>query len=102
MRSDAHVVGMTQDSVDSALLRWEASQHVAITGDPLWRLDCYREALFLADLVRDDVKAIGLANSSVTAREQLLTAVGSIAANIAESYGRLTVADRARFISYAL
>ena len=36
------------------------------------------------------------------AAEQLLTSVGSIAANIAEGYGRPTVADRARFFSYAL
>ena len=87
---------MTNDSDDAVLLAWETRQHTAITGDPLWRLNCYRESLFLVERVRDDVKQLGLPSSHTAAKEQLLTSVGSIAANIAEGYGRPTTADRVR------
>jgi four helix bundle protein len=93
---------MTTDPTDVALLQWEARQNPGITGDPLWRLNCYREALFLLENAAEDVGELGQSMTQTAAREQLLTAVGSIAANIAEGYGRPTTADRVRFLSYAL
>jgi four helix bundle protein len=96
------LLGMTTDSSDTALLAWEAGQHTAITGDPLWRLNCYREALFLLEQVREDVKELGLPGSQTDVKEQLVRSVGSIAANIAEGYGRPSTADRLRFFSFAL
>jgi four helix bundle protein len=96
------LVEMDKDSRDVALLEWEARQPEGITGDPIWRLNCYREALFLVDRVRDDVRQLGGPAENKDVKEQLLTAVGSIAANIGEGYGRLTAADRTRFFSYAL
>jgi four helix bundle protein len=92
---------MANDLQDAALLAWEAQQDMAITGDPLWRLQCYREALFVLDLARRDVQAAKRPTHQGAAA-QLLTAVGSIAANIGESYGRATNAYRARLLSYAL
>jgi len=97
-----NLLGVTNDSDDAALLAWEARQHTAITGDPLRRLNCYREALFLLEQVREDVKELGPPNLHSAAKEQLLTSVGSIAANIAEGYGRPSTVDRVRFFSYAL
>ena len=93
---------MTNESNDVELEVWAARQHESITGDSLWRLNCYRETLFLVEKVRDDVKELGQPGTYGAAREQLLTSVGSIAANIAEGYGRPTTADRSRFLSYAL
>jgi four helix bundle protein len=93
---------MTTDAPDAALLQWETQQHNGITGDPLWRLNCYREALFLLEKTAEDVRELGLPMSQAATGEQLLTAVGSIAANIAEGYGRPTTAERVRFFSYAL
>lgn len=93
---------MSNDSSDEQLLEWEARQPEAITGDPIWRLNCYREALFLVDRVRDDARHFGTPAENKDAKEQLLTAVGSIAANVGEGYGRPSVADRTRFFSYAL
>jgi four helix bundle protein len=93
---------VTSDSSDAALREWEMRQHQSITGDPLWRLNCYRESLFLLEQVRQDVKDLGPLNSHTAAKEQLLTSVGSIGANIAEGSGRPSVADRVRFFSYAL
>jgi four helix bundle protein len=94
--------GMKSFSHDPALVEWESRQHEAITGDPVWRLNCYREALFLLEGVRQDVKELGRPAAHVGAASQLLSAVGSVAANIAEGYGRPTTADRVRFFSYAL
>jgi four helix bundle protein len=93
---------MTNDSVDKALLEWEAGQPEAITGDPIWRLNCYRESFFLIDRVRDDLKRLAAPADNRDAKDQLLTAIGSITANIAEGYSRPSVADRTRFFTYAL
>jgi four helix bundle protein len=93
---------MTTNSIDVALAEWERRQPKAITKDRLWTLNCYREALFLVDAVREDREALGSPHTMAEAKEPLLTSVGSIAANIAEGYGRATAADRARFLSYAL
>jgi len=94
--------GMTSDTSDDPLQQWEKLQPEAITKDPLWRLNCYREAMFLLDLVREDVREFGPPQSQTAAKEQLLTSVGSIAANVAEGYGRPTPADRLRFLTCAL
>ena len=96
------LVVVTDKPSDAALLEWEARQHEGITRDSLWRLNCYRETLFLLEKVREDLKELGRPGSHGHAKEQLLTSVGSIAANIAEGYGRPTTADRSRFLSYAL
>jgi four helix bundle protein len=96
---------MTTDSADpadSALDSFVASRSADAKGDAVWRLNCYREALYLASLGRDDALAAAATPLFRPAAEQLMRASGSIAANIAEGYGRPTAADRARFISYAL
>ena len=45
---------MANESTDAELLQWEKRQHAAITGDPVWRLLCYREAMFLLEQVREE------------------------------------------------
>ena len=74
------MLGVTNDSNDAALLAWETRQPTAITGDPLWRLNCYREALFLLEQVREDVKELGLPGSHTDAKEQLLRVVSDASA----------------------
>jgi len=87
---------------DHALLAWEKTQPASITGDSVWRLDCYRESLFLLRLARDDVAISAGQSTSRASGDQLLSAMASVGANIAEGYGRGTNADRARFFTYAL
>src|SRR5260370_574345 len=93
---------MTSQRTDDTLLAWERTQPDAITKDALWTLKCYREAMFLGGTVGDDAARLAQRADQMDARKQLLTSVGSIAANIAEGYGRLTAADRAKYLSYAL
>src|SRR5580700_7232700 len=93
---------MTNQPADEALLAWERRQPDAITKDPLWTLNCYREAVFMIDLARDDAARLVPNGELPRAKDQLLTSVGSVAANIAEGYGRMSAADRVKFLSYAL
>jgi four helix bundle protein len=95
-------VRMTSDSNDTALREWEAKQPDAITKDPLWTLNCYREALFLVDLVREDIGGTRKQDLLAAAKGQFITSTGSIAANSAEGYGRMTIGDRTKYLGYSL
>jgi four helix bundle protein len=93
---------MTQTSAPADQLEWERSYRDAITSDAICKLFAYRTALYLLDLARGDVR-LGLRRG--LDRElagQLLRAVASISANIAEGYSRSTRGDRLRFFGYAL
>jgi four helix bundle protein len=71
--------------------------------DPLERLQAYRLAREAMRDARDDLLSERKVDQAL--REvvgQLLRAVASIAANIAEGYSRGTSADRRRFFEYAL
>ncbi len=84
------------------LTQWaESCVPQVMRDDPIWRLPAYRYALYLGDLVQGDVPAI---NRDVRTRGhigQLLDAVESISANIAEGYSRSTGPERAKFFEYA-
>ena len=73
-----------------------------ITADPLSRVTAYQ--LARAALLKGGADARELGKEAATAElsGQLLRALGSIAANIAEGYSRATVAERRRFFEYAL
>ena len=70
--------------------------------DPIWRLPAYRYALYLEDLVQSDVPLIHRDIRTRAHVDQLLNAIGSISANIAEGYSRSTGPDRAKFFEYGL
>ena len=93
---------MTSERADEILLAWEERQSASLKGDPLWKLNCYRESLFLADHVRTDAAGFGSPAEDSKAKEQLRSAVASIAANIGEGYGRPSTPDRMRFLAFAL
>jgi four helix bundle protein len=93
---------MTTIPDDSELADWATRQSSDITGDPLWRLDAYRHAAYVAELARRDAEALAGDTVRAGVAAQLLTAAASIPANIAEGYGRPTTPDRIRYLSYAL
>jgi four helix bundle protein len=81
---------------------WEKSVPDAITGDPSWRVEAYRLALFLADLGWHDVTKLMSDRRTLGMADQLYRALGGIGSQIAEGYSRGTGRDRARFYEYAL
>lgn len=81
---------------------WCASVPSDIKGDPLWRMEVFQLALFIADLAWHDTSKLVQAKRTVSLADQLLRAAGSISANIAEGYSRNSGKDQARFYEYAL
>lgn len=70
--------------------------------EPLSRLRAFQVARALADEgVQDAQELAGNLETRLVAG-QLLRALGSVPANLAEGYGRSTGPDRARFFEYAL
>jgi four helix bundle protein len=81
---------------------WLALVPEAITGDPLWKVEVYRLALFAADLGWHDVTRLMKDKRTLGLSDQLYRALGSIGGNVSEGYSRGTGKDRARFYEYAL
>lgn len=81
---------------------WLAAVPEEITTDPLWKMKVYRLAVLLNDLAWNDALKLSSEHHLVGVADQLLRAVGSIGANIAEGYSRNSGKDRARFYEYAL
>ena len=82
-------------------LEWAAQVPQVMREDPIWRLPAYRYALYLEDLAQADIPLIHRDIRTRAHVDQLLGALGSISANIAEGYSRSTGPDRARFFEYA-
>ena len=91
---------MDDTEMDRLLAEWVATRSVVDRSDPLWDLVAYRLARFSLDHARGD--AATLSGSRPEIASQLIRAVASIAANVAEGYSRPTFADRRRFYGYAL
>ncbi len=81
---------------------WLKSVPTEISGDPLWNVEAYRLALFLADLCWRDVTKLTQDRRMFGLADQLYRATGSISANTSEGYSRSSGKDRARFYEYAL
>ncbi len=71
---------------------WLAKAPVEFTGDPLWRMEAYRLALFAADLAWHDVCKLAQDKRTLEVADQLFRAIGSVHANISEG----TAANPAR------
>ena len=72
------------------------------TGDPLWRVEAYRLALFASDLGWRDVTKLISDKRTLALLDQLYRALGSVGANLSEGYSRGTGKDHARFYEYSL
>ena len=81
---------------------WLVAVPAEITGDPLWRMEAYRLALFAADLAWHDVCKLAQDKRTLEVADQLFRAVGSVHANVSEGYSRQSGKDQARFYEYAL
>lgn len=81
---------------------WEREPPADLFGDPMWRLPAFRIALFLSDIVRDDVKTLLRTRAPRRSIDQLEECVPSIKANISEGYSKFSGKERARFYEMAL
>lgn len=72
------------------------------TYDPLARVSAYQLAVGALRDARRDAATLAEVPGQHEIAAQLLRAVGSVAANIAEGYSRASLADRRRFLEYAL
>jgi len=81
---------------------WESGVSLVIKNDVLWKVECYRLAVFVADLSWGDVSLLANDRRTRSLSDQLYRAVGSVSANIEEGNSRGTGKDRARFYEYAL
>ena len=78
------------------------TQQSTATGAAVERVGAYRLALELSETAWIDGTRLAEEPLLVQIGPQLVRAVGSIAANIAEGYARLSRRDRIRFYEYAL
>ena len=81
---------------------WEKNVPTAFTTDPLWKVEAYRLALFLADISWRDVTKLVQDKRTLSLSDQLYEAVGSVSANIAEGYSYSSAKNKARYYEYAL
>jgi four helix bundle protein len=87
---------------DEAFRAWEACVPRSLRDDQMWKFHAYRVALYLLDLATHDVEDLRAQKSRSHQTDQLVRAVASISANVAEGFGRNSAADRARCFGIAL
>jgi len=68
----------------------------------LWEMKVYQHALFLGEIAWMDTSKLMQDERLKSVCDQLMRAIGSIAANIAEGYSWGSGKDQARFYEYAL
>lgn len=81
---------------------FEATPPEDLAGDPIWRLPACRIALFLSQLVADDLRELAQRAVQSHVPAQLERFVDSIGVNIAEGYSRYSGNERARYYEIAL
>ena len=81
---------------------WLESVPVYFRDDPLWKVEAYRLAMFVADLAWPDVCKLAADRRTRDLAGQLNRSAGAISADISEGYSRNSHKDQARFYEYAL
>jgi four helix bundle protein len=81
---------------------WEAGTSEDVRRDPSWKVEAYRLAAYGAAAAWEDAGVLGRDPRSVPITAQLVRAAGSVAANIAEGYGRRSPKERVRYHEFAL
>lgn len=81
---------------------WLQTVPSEITEDALWKMQLYRQALFLGELGWYDAGKLMRERRTLRLADQLYRATGKISSNIAEGYSKASGRDQARFYEYAL
>jgi len=99
---DLYLEGLKEEGANVQFEKWLGTVPEEITKDTLWKIEAYKLALYAADVCWGDVRKLKIERSMFGLAEQLLRAVGSISANVAEGYSRSTGKSRALYYEYAL
>jgi four helix bundle protein len=89
-------------SSDTAFAKWEQTVPEIFQNDALWRIKAYRLSLYISDIAWEDISTLSKDIRTRKVSDQLYRALGSISANIAESYSRSTGKAKALYLEYAL
>jgi four helix bundle protein len=87
---------------DEEFRAWEACVPRSLRDDVVWKFHAYRVAMYLLDLAAADVRDLRARRSAPHQSDQLLRAVGSISANVAEGFGTSSPLERSRYFGIAL
>lgn len=89
-------------NLPEGFVQWQSSSVHHESFDPLWKLEAYRLARFAVTRAWDDSTALHRATLGASTAVQLWRAMSTVPAQIAEGYSRSSLADRLRFLEYAL
>lgn len=81
---------------------WAKAVPMTIKGDPLWKVEAYRLALYAADIGWQDATKLMRDKRTLSLADNLYAALGSISAGIADGFSRGTLKERARCYERAL
>jgi four helix bundle protein len=87
---------------DADFIGWESRVSADQRGDPVWRFNAYRVALFMLDLAGKDAIELRRRRALPAQIDQLIRSIASISANVAEGLGRPSAAERLRFFGIAV
>ena len=89
------VSGMTYEE-------WEETTSLTVRNDPTWKVEAYRLGLFAGASAWEDAELLIRDPRGAVVAGQLMRSAASVAAQIAEGYGRRSAKDRVRYYEYAL
>jgi four helix bundle protein len=81
---------------------WEGTASPAVKSDPTWKVEAYRLGLFAGASAWADAEILIRDPRGFVVAGQLMRSAASVAAQIAEGYGRRSAKDRVRYYEYAL
>lgn len=81
---------------------WAETVGDAVRNDPTWKVEAYRLGLFLGASAWTDTEFLIRDPRGAIVAGQLMRSAASVAANVAEGYGRRSTKDRVRYYEYAL
>jgi four helix bundle protein len=87
---------------DADFIAWESGISADQRGDPVWRFNAYRVALFMLDVAGKDAAELRRRRALPAQIDQLVRSIASISANVAEGLGRPSAAERLRFFGIAV
>ena len=82
--------------------QWEATASEAVRNDPTWKVEAFRLGLFAGASAWTDAEILVRDPRGSVVAGQLMRSAASVAAQIAEGYGRRSAKDRVRYYEYAL